>query len=309
MALLALEGVHKRFGKVEVLRGIDLAVEQGSVYGFIGKNGSGKTTTMKLVVGLLKADAGALSIKGRPVAFGQTPTNRDVGYLPDVPEFYGFMNALEYLAFCGKVTGMNRTDRERKSAELIGLVGLAGDARRRIRGYSRGMKQRLGIAQALIHSPALLLCDEPTSALDPQGRSEVLSILSAVRERTTVVFSTHILTDVERICDTIGVLNNGVLVLTGSLDELKRSTRSNTICFTLDPDTLPDTLARLAAALQALPFVRAVSGEGAVFRVDVNDAPADTRALASVLVSHDVALHDYRVMAPSLESLYLELIA
>lgn len=224
MDMLCITGLRKRFGDKEVLRGMDLAVPEGSVFGFIGKNGAGKTTTMKTVLGLLKADAGEIYVNGEKVAYGQTPTNRYVGYLPDVPEFYPFMTAPEYLRFCGEISGLNRSESEARSGELLELVGLSGETHR-IKGFSRGMKQRLGIAQALLNRPKLLICDEPTSALDPVGRKEILDILMAVREQTTVLFSTHILSDVERICTDVALLDNGTVSIQGKLSDIKTKFR------------------------------------------------------------------------------------
>lgn len=199
MDVLAIQNLKKSFGSKEVLRGLDLSVPEHGIFGFIGRNGAGKTTTMKAILGLLKPDSGQIHVMGEKVNFGQTDTNRYIGYLPDVPEFYPYMTPLEYLDLCGKVSGMNTSDSRARSKELLAQVGL-GQERRRIKGFSRGMKQRLGIAQALLNHPKLLICDEPTSALDPAGRREILDILLAVREQTTVLFSTHILSDVERIC-------------------------------------------------------------------------------------------------------------
>ena len=220
MDMLRIANLQKRFGDKEVLRGLSLSVPEGSIFGFIGKNGSGKTTTMKTVLGLLKADGGEITVNGEPVVYGQTGTNRHIGYLPDVPEFYSFMTAEEYLAFCGEITGLSSTESKQRRTELLELVGLS-DEKHRIKGYSRGMKQRLGIAQALLNSPKLLICDEPTSALDPVGRKEILDILLSVRSQTTVLFSTHVLSDVERICTDVALLNNGVVEVQGKLSELK----------------------------------------------------------------------------------------
>ncbi len=169
---------------------LDISVPEHSIFGFIGKNGAGKTTTIKAILGLLKSDSGEIHVMDEKVHFGQTGTNRYIGYLPGVPEFYSYMTPLEYLNLCGEVSGMNKSDIVMKSNELLEPVGL-GQKRRRIKGFSRGMKQRLGIAQALLNRPKLLICDEPTSALDPAGRKEILDILLAVKEQTTVLFSTH----------------------------------------------------------------------------------------------------------------------
>ena len=222
MDILSLNGICKRFGDKEVLKGLSFSVPKGSIFGFIGKNGAGKTTAMKAVLGLIKADAGEIFVGGKRVVYGGGEANRSIGYLPDVPEFYSFMTAPEYLAFCGEISGMNKKDILIKSGELLELVGLNGE-NHRIKGYSRGMKQRLGIASALLGNPKLFICDEPTLALDPIGRKEILDILSSVKERTTVMFSTHILSDVERICTDVAFLNNGVIAMGGKLSEIKNS--------------------------------------------------------------------------------------
>ncbi len=226
MNMLQIKGLYKRFGNKEVLGGLDLTVPEHSIFGFIGKNGAGKTTTMKTVLGLLKADAGEIMVNGEKVVYGQTSTNRYIGYLPDVPEFYPFMTAVEYLRFCGEIMGIEKQENEKRCKELLELVGLSEETHR-IKGFSRGMKQRLGIAQALLNQPKLLICDEPTSALDPVGRKEILDILLAVREQTTVLFSTHILSDVERICTDVAFLDNGVVGVQGKLSDIKTKYRSD----------------------------------------------------------------------------------
>ena len=236
MDMLQIQGLHKSFGDKRVLNGLDLAVPEHSIFGFIGKNGAGKTTTMKLVLGLLKADGGDIFVNGEKVTYGQSPTNRYIGYLPDVPEFYGFMTAPEYLRFCGSIGGIIPSETESRAAELLELVGLAGE-KHRIKGFSRGMKQRLGIAQALLNRPKLLICDEPTSALDPVGRKEILDILLSVREQTTVLFSTHILSDVERICTDVAFLDNGVICMQGKISEMKAQFRSEEYCLEIERKT------------------------------------------------------------------------
>ena len=237
MDILTVNGLEKSFGSKRVLKGIDLSVPEHSIFGFIGKNGAGKTTTMKAVLGLVRADGGEIYVSGEKVSFGQTATNRYVGYLPDVPGFYPFMTAREYLKLCGESFGMNKNEITERSDELLSLVGLS-DEKHRIKGFSRGMKQRLGIAQALFARPRLLICDEPTSALDPIGRKEILDLLLSVRNQTTVLFSTHILTDVERICTDVALLNDGRIAMQGSVDELKKVRRTESFSVETD-DTSP----------------------------------------------------------------------
>ena len=220
MNVLEVKDLHKSFGSKTVLDGLTFSVSEGSIFGFIGRNGAGKTTTMKIVLGLLRADSGEVTVCGEKVTYGSTAANRFIGYLPDVPEFYGYMTAREYLKLCGEVTGMKQSEIKSRCAELLELVGLA-DEKHRIKGYSRGMRQRLGIAQALINKPRLLICDEPTSALDPIGRKDILDIIHAAKGETSVIFSTHILSDVERICDDMAILEKGSIALSGTVSELK----------------------------------------------------------------------------------------
>ena len=220
MDILQIDGISKQFGTNKVIDRLSFSVKEGSIFGFIGQNGAGKTTTMKMILGLLKIDQGEIKVCGEKVTYGQNKTNQMIGYLPDVPEFYNYMKPKEYLKLCGEITGIPRTELDNKISELLNLVGLIG-ANKKIGGFSRGMKQRLGIAQALLNEPKLLICDEPTSALDPIGRKEILDILERVKGKTTVIFSTHILSDVERICDEIAVLHDGKVVLTGTIAQLK----------------------------------------------------------------------------------------
>ena len=220
MNILEVNEVSKAFGNQVILDGVNFHVQEHSVFGFLGQNGAGKTTTMKIVLGLLQADRGIIKVNGEEITYGQTKTNRYIGYLPDVPEYYGYMRPIEYLSLCGEITGMKKNECKQKTDELLNLVGLE-KANKKISGFSRGMKQRLGIAQALLNEPKLLICDEPTSALDPIGRKEILDILYKVKDKTTVVFSTHILSDVERICDTVALLHQGKIQMQGDLVTIK----------------------------------------------------------------------------------------
>lgn len=220
MDVLKLSHVSKAFGSRQIIKDISFSVKEHSIYGFIGQNGAGKTTTMKMILGLLETDEGEIFVCDKKVQFGQNQTNQFVGYLPDVPEFYDFMTPKEYLMLCGSITGMEKKQAAERAEELLEMVGLSHE-KKRMKGFSRGMKQRLGIAQALFHKPKLLICDEPTSALDPVGRKEILDLLVKAKEETTIIFSTHILSDVERICDEIAFLHKGEIVLQGDLEQVR----------------------------------------------------------------------------------------
>ena len=295
MDMLRIIDLHKRFGDKEVLRGLNLTVPEHSIYGFIGKNGAGKTTTMKTILGLLKADSDEIVVNGEKVVYGQTSTNQYIGYLPDVPEFYPFMTAPEYLRFCGEITGMKKAECYARLTELLELVGLS-DEKHRIKGFSRGMKQRLGIAQALLNSPKLLICDEPTSALDPVGRKEILDILLTVREQTTVLFSTHILSDVERICTDVAFLNNGVVETQGKLSDIKTKYRSEE--YLLETENDADVL----KLIQAFPSMKQLDRYQLTFCESVLCA---FDVLRYVSEQH-IALLKFERVEPTLESLFME---
>lgn len=295
MDMLSISGLYKRFGEKIVLNGLDLAVPEHSIFGFIGKNGAGKTTTMKAVLGLLKADSGEIVVNGEKVVCGQTATNRYIGYLPDVPEFYPFMTAPEYLRFCGEISGMDRADCEKRCKELLVLVGLDKE-NHRIKGFSRGMKQRLGIAQALLNRPKLLICDEPTSALDPVGRKEILDILLAVREQTTVLFSTHILSDVERICTDLAFLNEGVADVQGKLADIKRKYRRE--AYLLETETNGD----LSILQQIFPGLQKAGNNQLILREEKGSVFDVLQAVAE----RKIPLVKLERMEPTLESLFME---
>ena len=295
MDMLRITDLHKRFGDKEVLRGLDLIVPEHSLFGFIGKNGAGKTTAMKTVLGLLKADRGEIYVNGERVEYGQTKTNRFVGYLPDVPEFYSFMTAEEYLTFCGEITGLTAQENKSRRGELLELVGLK-DETHRVGGFSRGMKQRLGIAQALLGRPKLLICDEPTSALDPVGRKEILDILLSVREQTTVLFSTHILSDVERICTDVAFLDGGVANMQGSLAEIKAHFRRDE--YLLETETDADT----AVILGQFPTM-VKSGANRLTFSEEQTTLFDVMAFAS---NRRIRLLRLERVEPTLESLFME---
>ena len=295
MDMLRITGLKKRFGDKEVLCGLDLSVPEHSVFGFVGKNGAGKTTTMKTVLGLLAADSGEITVGGERVVYGQTPTNRHVGYLPDVPEFYPFMTAREYLRFCAEISGMQGDEADSRAIMLLELVGLA-DEKHRIKGYSRGMKERLGIAEALLNRPKLLICDEPTSALDPIGRKEILDILLSVREETTVLFSTHILSDVERICTDVAFLNNGVIEISGKLSDIKEKYRSDDYLIELERET--DAPLLLQTFEKAMPLGKD--------KISFRESDHNAHEVLGFIANNRIPLLKIERAEPTLESLFME---
>ena len=216
-------GAHGR--TVRALQGMSLSVAQGQVYGFLGPNGAGKTTTMHVLLGFIKATAGAVRLFDEDVR--QTIARRRIGYLPEHPDAYRFLTGRELLLMAGCLFGLSRATRKARVAELLALVGLETAADRRLATYSRGMLQRIGLAQALVNDPDLVILDEPTSGFDPLGRIRIREIIVALRQRgKTVFFSSHELSEVERVCDRVGILAAGRLVAEGSMAELIKAGES-----------------------------------------------------------------------------------
>jgi len=305
MDVLSIHDLHKSFGSREVLTGLEMSVPEHSIYGFVGQNGAGKTTTMKIVLGLLKANSGEISVCGEPVKYGETKTNRNIGYLPDVPEFYNYMRPMEYLSLCGDISGLTNKQIMKRSQRLLALVGLDAE-KRRIGTFSRGMKQRLGIAQALLNNPQLLICDEPTSALDPIGRKEILDILLAIKGSTTVVFSTHILSDVERICDHVAVLHEGRLALFGTLAEIKASHRH--YGYTIEFVDLGQLNSYRQSEVLQQPAIELTTQNNSL-TVTIKDQRLQADFLIKLLAEQQIVPLRFEQIEPNLESLFAEVVS
>jgi len=213
-------GLTKRYGSILALDGLDLDVPTGSIFGFLGPNGAGKTTTIRILTGLARASAGTASVAGVEVGLDRPDLHRRIGYLDQDPRFYAWMRGRELLELTGRLDGLRGAGLRTRVDGMLERVGLAEAARRRIGGYSGGMRQRLGIAQALLHGPDIVFLDEPVSSLDPEGRRDLLELIATLRGETTVVLSTHVLADVERICDRVAILDRGRLVSESPLEEL-----------------------------------------------------------------------------------------
>ena len=212
---------HGWFGRnpVVALEGLDLSVRRGEVFGLLGPNGSGKTTTMKLLLGLIFPTSGSAEVLGRKP--GDVSANQQLGFLPEESYFYPFLNADETLDFYGRLFRIPGAERKRRIDELIDRVGLAGARRRAIRGYSKGMSRRIGLAQALINDPDVLILDEPTSGMDPIGTREIKDLILDLKRRgKTVLLSSHLLADVEDVCDRIAIVKSGRLEVEGRVNDL-----------------------------------------------------------------------------------------
>ncbi len=300
-------GLTKRYGEVLALDALDLDVPAGSVFGFLGPNGAGKTTTLRLLTGLGHPSAGTAIVAGVPVGRGGLDLAGRIGYLDQDPRFYGWMTGRELLTFVGRAYGLRGAELRARVDEVLETVGLTEAARRRIGGYSGGMRQRLGVGQAMVPRPAVLFLDEPVSALDPAGRRDVLELIGRLRGTSTVFMSTHILTDVERICDRVAILDRGRLVTEAPIGELLA--RHARPILEIDPEADQQAaVAALTAALRAAPWTREVRQEHGVLRVYVTDAELAAAAALPLVVASGARLARFERVRPTLEDVFLELV-
>ncbi len=297
------DALTKVYGPKRALDAVDLSVEEGSIFGFLGPNGAGKTTMLRLMTGLARPTSGSVRVLGQDVVSSGNAVRAEIGFLPDVPAFYGWMAAEDFLRFAGGLFGLGGTALNERVEMLLDLAGLSG-VKTKIDGYSRGMKQRLGVAQALINAPRLLLLDEPTSALDPMGRKDVLDMIVSLRGRTTVFFSTHILGDVERVCDSVAILDHGRVVAQAPIDELKHryGKQKVVIAVTEGADALAATIARSGWATSVS------RGTDGAIEVTVTDVGAAQREIPAMISTQGVGLSRMEAGEMGLEEVFVELV-
>jgi ABC-2 type transport system ATP-binding protein len=305
---ICCEQLTRHYGDIVAVDNLNLCVPYGSIFGFLGRNGAGKTTTIRLLTGLAHPTAGSAWIGGVETTSADSNARQVFGYLPQDPAFYNWMTPREFLDYAGRLFSMNDKVRKQRVDELLELVGLMDAARRKIGGFSGGMHQRLGIAQALIHQPPVLLLDEPTSALDPAGRYEVLDLIDKLRGQVTVFLSSHILADIERVCDQIAIIRKGVLVLVTGREELLDQYAVNAIELEVDRVCLPIPQAFLVD-LMARPWFESMQTSSNPLRFTVTNVEQAKRDLLNVVNGHNLLLNRYEWVRPTLEEVFLKISA
>ncbi len=303
------EALSKTYGQIVALQDLDLTVESGTIFGFLGPNGAGKTTTIRLLVGLARPTRGRGWVAGHEVTAGGEAARRLIGYLPEEPAFYPWMSGGEFLDYVGRLFGLSEIERKKRVDALLGLAGLQEASHRRIGGYSRGMRQRLGVAQALINRPQVLILDEPASALDPQGRRDVLTLIEQLREQATVFMSTHILSDVERVCDRMAIIDRGRLVVEADREELQNRYAPPIFELAWDEgDNEQAQVTDLVRLLEGVPWVSQVERQSRALRVHVSDRARARRELLSLVAQSRLVLSRYELVRPTLEDVFLRLV-
>src|SRR5437867_4530898 len=299
-----LEGLGKEYGHFTALKSLDLTVPEGTALGFLGPNGAGKSTTIKIMTNLIRPS------RGRAVLFGievrQEPTRAlaRIGAVIETPEFYGYLSPLETLAYVGRLRGMPSNEIERRSEAVLKEVKLTEWADHRIQEFSKGMKQRLAIGQALLHEPELLILDEPTSGLDPRGMAEVRDVIQSLKgEGRTIFMSSHLLGEVQEVCDDVALLNHGELLIHGSVRDLSRGSDTSTFQTSfLRPPTSQDL-----EALASVPGVVEVKAAGdAIVDIRISGGEEAQADVLEAILRRGLRVTSYRPLGSPLEQLYLD---
>lgn len=302
---IRVQNLTKKFKKFSAVSDISFEVKENNITGFLGPNGAGKTTAMRMLVGLSRPTRGKIEITGNEIKFGDSSTNKLFGYLPEQPSFYNWMTGLEYLNFIAetfKIIGGKKTAR---ISELLTLVDLTDARKRRIGTYSNGMKQRLGIAQALINDPKVLIMDEPVSALDPIGRRGVINIIEKLKKNKTIFLSTHILSDVDRICDDVIIINKGKIIVSSSLSELKEKYAKPIleVEFLEDPSSI---LPKLKSESWVLKF----EADSNLVKIWLQESEVmDDNIPLKFFAKQNIGVTKYGMMLPETEDLFLDLVS
>ncbi len=300
MNVIKTVNLTKSYNTQIALKDLNLTIKKGEVYGFIGKNGAGKTTTINLLLSLISKDSGEMFINDEEVIYIDQNYKKKIGYVPDVPVFPGYMTAYDYLKFTSEIFDIEKEEADKRIKEVLEFVNLP-NSKKRISSYSRGMKQRLAIAQALIHDPEILIMDEPTSALDPIGRNDVMNMIYKLKGSKTIFYSTHILDDVERVCDRIGILDEGVLLFESNMADIEEQFYSDKVYIETQND--PKIVMKKVTTNKLVSDLK-IHNNGIICKLN---GDMDSNTLIKKLIELDEKIVEYKKVKTSLEDIFIKL--
>ncbi len=304
---IKIEKLTKKYGNHRAVDEISFEVKQGEILGFLGPNGAGKTTTMKIITNYLNADEGEVYIGGKKLSENADELKRHIGYLPENNPLYHDMPVIDYLEFCAALQGIEKEKIAARVREMIKITGLNNEKHKKIGELSKGYRQRVGLAQAMIHDPSILILDEPTTGLDPNQIVEIRRLIRELGREKTVILSTHILPEVEATCDRILIINNGKIVADGTAENLRKQSQGQEILTVKIEEGDPNTIFK---ALQSLPTVAMVDfTDRSLIRFEVQSRPGCTsrREIFNLCVQNHWILTEMVVSEAKLEDIFREL--
>ncbi|MFE4898816.1 ABC transporter ATP-binding protein [Peribacillus butanolivorans] len=296
---LEIKNVTKKFKEKTAVNNFSMELQSGECVGLIGPNGAGKSTLIKVIADIIDPSMGEVLLGDKKIS----KMKREIGYLPQYPNFFQWMTAKETLTFMGQLSGIKKEELTRSIPEIMSKVGLSGEENSKVRTFSGGMKQRLGIAQALLHKPSLIVMDEPVSALDPIGRREVLNIIEEIKKETTILLSTHILSDAEEICERFVIIKNGEKIEDTTMTELLNRNSENKINVDL---TVKNQ--EWIEIVKSLNFVKGVEVMGNKLKIEVENIELNKNLLLASALKHNVDLVRFEIDNDTLEEIFLKLV-
>lgn len=306
--IIQVNQLTRKFGERTTVKGISFALEKGNCTALLGPNGAGKTTTLRMLAGLLSPSSGTITRSGRDQSKGRLSNNlSQIGYLPQHPSFYKWMSGMEFVVYAARLSGMSKQEARSEAEAVLERVGLKSAARRRISGYSGGMKQRLGLAQALVHHPDLLLLDEPVSALDPVGRREVMELLQELKGETTILLSTHVLHDAEEVCDRVMMMREGEIVENGELSDLLAKYSLPVLNLQLEYDSSQNA-ADWLKSLRQRSFVLEYEQQGGAATITVSNMKEARAVILSEAAERHIPLQRFEAGSSSLEKMFMKVV-
>ncbi|MEK4486357.1 ABC transporter ATP-binding protein [Psychrobacillus sp. FSL H8-0484] len=296
---LEIRNVKKTFKNKTAVNNFSMELNSGDCVGLIGPNGAGKSTLIKMISDIINPDTGEILLNGKKIS----SMKKEIGYLPQYPNFFYWMTAKETLMFMGKLSGLQRSELTSSIPNILKKVGLSGEEDSKVGTFSGGMKQRLGIAQTLLHKPSLIIMDEPVSALDPIGRREVLNLIQEIKKETTILLSTHILGDAQEICERFIVIKNGLKIEDTSITELLQRNSDNKLSI-----EITERDQKWIGIIKELPYVKDVEVIGNKVKVKVENLETNKNLLLGHALEHDVDIVKFEVGNDTLEEIFLKLV-
>lgn len=296
---LEIKNVTKKFKEKTAVNNFSMELQSGECVGLIGPNGAGKSTLIKVIADIIDPSMGEVLLDGKKIS----KMKKEIGYLPQYPNFFQWMTAKETLTFMGQLSGIKKEELLRGIPEIMSKVGLSGEENSKVRTFSGGMKQRLGIAQALLHKPALIVMDEPVSALDPIGRREVLNIIKEIKKDTTILLSTHILSDAEEICERFVIIKSGEKIEDTTMSELLNRNSGNKINVDITSKSQ-----KWIENVKSLNFVKSVEVMGNKLKIEVENIESNKNMLLANALEHNVDLVRFEIDNDTLEEIFLKLV-
>lgn len=304
MEIISCNKLSKNYGSVHSLKDISFKIEGTGCIGFLGANGAGKTTTIRILTGLAKKTSGEVKVLGYDVDKDILKIKENIGYCPQTPNFYNYMTVMEWMYWVGDMYKITKKEIDSRVDEILDLCGILEYKKRKIGGFSGGMKQRLAIAQALINKPKLLILDEPVSALDPMGRHDVLKIIEKLKSEITIFMSTHILDDVEKVADKIVIIDKGETILCDDMDNVRSLYLKPVLNFTLMNDEID-----LSEILMKETWVKKVEKEGRTYKVSSNNFDLASREIIKIFNDNNIMIESYELGKSSLEDIFLKVVS